>query len=73
VVAPDAEPALISAVEKHFPVIKTKRVLCFWHITKNVLTNCKALFLIIERWEEFEKAFKEVVFAKTKQQYKDIL
>jgi hypothetical protein len=26
----------------------------------------------MERWEEFEKGFKEVVFAKTSEEYEDI-
>lgn len=57
VIGTDCEIALIKAVEKHFPAIKTKRVLCYWHILKCVMANCKAFFLTTERWEEFEKAF----------------
>jgi hypothetical protein len=53
VVATDYELALISAVLTHFLVIRTKCVLCYWHILKCVLTYCKALFGIIERWEEY--------------------
>jgi histone-lysine N-methyltransferase SETD2 len=53
VVATDCEPALISVVSTHFLAIRTKRVLCYWHISKCVLSNCKALFGTIERWEEY--------------------
>jgi hypothetical protein len=49
VVATNAKLALISVVKKHFPAIKAKRVLCFWHIAKIMLTNYKALFPTIER------------------------
>jgi hypothetical protein len=73
VIATDCELALINALDKHFPALRTKRVLCFWHIAKCVTTHCKALFPTIERWEEFEKGFTELVFAKTIEQYKDIL
>jgi hypothetical protein len=73
VVATDCEIALIKALDKHFPVFQTRRVLCFWHIAKCVTTHCKALFSTMERWEEFEKGFKEVVYAKTEDQYEDIL
>jgi MULE transposase domain len=61
VVATDCEPALIS----DFPAIQTKHVLCYWHISKCLLTNCKALFDTMERREEFIQFFKKVVFSKT--------
>lgn len=73
VIATDCETALIKALDKHFPSFRSKRVLCFWHISKCVTTHCKALFPTMERWEEFEKGFKEVVFAKTTEEYEDIL
>ena len=73
VVATDCEPALISAVSTHFPAIRTKRVLCYWHISKCVLTHCKALFGTMERWEEYAQFFQKVVFSKTKDKYKDLL
>jgi hypothetical protein len=57
VVATDCEPALISAVLTHFPAIRTKGVLCYWHISKCVLSNCKALFGTMERWEEYAQFF----------------
>jgi hypothetical protein len=57
VVATDCEPALISAVSTHFSAICTKRVLCYWHISKCVLTYYKALFGIIKRWEKYAQFF----------------
>jgi hypothetical protein len=73
VVATDCEPALISAVLTHFPAIQTKHVLCYWHISKCLLTNCKALFGTMERWEEFMQFFQKVVFSKTEDEYEDLL
>jgi hypothetical protein len=73
VIATDCESALIKALDKHFPAFRTKRVLCFWHIAKCVTTYCKALFPTMERWEEFEKGFTELVYAKSIEQYEDIL
>jgi hypothetical protein len=40
VIATDCEAALINAVNSYFPAIRTKRVLCYWHISKCVLANC---------------------------------
>src|SRR6266536_3602496 len=49
VIRTDCELALIKAIEKHFPILKTKRILYFWHIAKNLLVNYKDLFLTEER------------------------
>jgi hypothetical protein len=49
VLATDCEVALISALERHFPAIRTKVVLCFWHILKNVTLHCKSKFETIDR------------------------
>jgi len=73
VIATDCEPALISAVSTHFPAIHTKRVLCYWHVSKCVLSNCKALFGTMERWEEYSQFFQKVVFSKTEDEYEDRL
>jgi hypothetical protein len=73
VVATDCELALIKAIERYFPAIHTKRVLCYWHIAKNIMANCKALFPTIERWEDFERECRNIVFAKSEDEYEDIL
>jgi len=72
VIATDCELALIQAITKHFPAFRTKRVLCFWHTAKCVTTNCKAFFSTMERWE-FDRGFRDVVYAKTPDQYEDII
>ena len=69
----DRELALINAIEWCFPPIRTKHLLCYWHVSKCILTNCKSLFETIERWEEFLQAFNQVIFSKTEEQYSDIL
>lgn len=73
VIATDCEVALIEAIDKYFPAFRSKRALCYWHIAKCVTTKCKAFFSTIERWEGFLKGFNQVVFAKTQEEYEDIL
>jgi hypothetical protein len=73
VIATDCEAALITAIDCHFLAIRSKRVLCYWYILKCILTNCKANFGTAERWEEFSKAFRDVVYVKTEDEYNDIL
>ena len=57
----------MKAVAKTFP--GTKTVLCFWHIAKNVLANNKDKFETAERWEEFLRDFKIVVYSKTEEEF----
>lgn len=71
VIATDCELALISAIDRQFPAIRTKRVICFWHICKNLMVNCKSKFETEERWEDFERYFRDVVYAKTPEEYED--
>lgn len=44
VLATDCKVALIGALENHFPIIRSKIILCFWHICKNIALHCKARF-----------------------------
>ena len=73
VLATDCKIALISAFERHFSIICTKVVLCFWHILKNITFYCKAKFETQECWEAFLKGFCTVVQAKTEDEFEDIL
>jgi hypothetical protein len=73
VIATDCDDALIHALEQSFPTIRTKLVLCFWHINMNVVTNCKKFFETEEAWEPFLKGFKECVFAKIEEEFEDIV
>lgn len=73
VIATDCDQALINAVSLNFPTIRTKTVLCYWHISKNVLKNCKVHFEDEHRWEEFIKGFKDCVYAKTEEEFEDCI
>ncbi len=73
IIGTDCELALIHAIELTFPAIRTKRFLCYWHISKNVLVNCKGKFPTLERWEEFSKGFATVVHASSEWQYLELL
>ena len=71
VIGTDCEMALINAIDRHFPVSQTKRIICFWHVSKNLMVNCKARFGTGERWETFERFFSAVVHSKTPEEYLD--
>ena len=73
VFAYDADPALIASVKRHFPAIRTKIVICYWHVSKNVLSNCKSKFETEERWDKFIKGFRDYVYAKTEEEFEDLL
>lgn len=49
VVVTDRELALIEAVEHHFAPIRTKHILCIWHINMNIAKNYKDKLAIEER------------------------
>ena len=68
-VATDCEVGLTNVVDRRFSPTRTKRVICRWHIMKNISTNCKAAFGTNDRWEEFETAVRHVISAKTREEY----
>ncbi|KAH9750386.1 protein FAR1-RELATED SEQUENCE [Citrus sinensis] len=63
----DRELALMNAIEKIFP--SATNLLCRWHISRNVLANCKKLFETNERWEAFNSSWNVLVFSATEQEY----
>ncbi|XP_052193761.1 uncharacterized protein LOC127802110 [Diospyros lotus] len=67
VVVTDRELALINAIHKVFPNATT--LLCRWHISKNVLANCKKFFDRKETWEKFILGWQLVMFASTENEY----
>jgi hypothetical protein len=73
VIATDCDDALINAIKSSFPPIRTKTVLCYWHISQNVITNCKRYFQTEERWEEFLAGFRRCIYAKTEEEFEDIV
>ena len=48
-------------------------ILCYWHASCNVVKRCKQYFETEERWEEFIKGFKRCVYAKTDEEFEDIV
>lgn len=73
VIATDCDEALISAIESIFPATHCNTVLCYWHVSMNVLTNCKKFFETEEDWEPFLRGFRACVFAKTEEEFDDIV
>jgi MULE transposase-like protein len=58
VIATDCDEALMSAIESTFPAAHCNTVLCYWHVSMNVVTNCKKFFETEEAWEPFLRGFK---------------
>jgi hypothetical protein len=71
VIATDCEEALIKAIKSEF--LSTKTVIYYWHINVNVTKNCKQYFETAEEWDLFFKGFKDCVFAKTLDEFEDII
>ena len=67
VIVTDRELALMKAIEQVFP--KTRRVLCKWHISKNVLKKCKASFATAAGWEMFIQDWNSLVDSNTEDDY----
>lgn len=69
VVATDAEVGLMNAVSNVFP--DTQRILCQWHVNKNIQKNCRADFDTAEAYEAFFGAWLRCVGSSTQQEYRD--
>ena len=63
----DRKLDMMNAIEKIFP--SATNLLCRWHISRNVLANCKRLFEANERWEAFNSSQNVLVFSATEQKY----
>ncbi|KAK2634898.1 hypothetical protein Ddye_029690 [Dipteronia dyeriana] len=61
------ELVLMNAIKKIFPT--TINFLCRWHISKNILANCRKLFKTAKDWEDFICSWNSLVSSCTKQQY----
>ena len=71
IIGTDCEENLMAALESNFPLIRTKFVICYWHVSMNVVRNCKQYFETAERWDEFFKAFQACVYANTIDEFND--
>ena len=67
VIVTDREMALMNAIEKVFR--DASNLLCRWHISKNVLANCKKLFETKGRWDAFICSWNVLVLSTTEQEY----
>ena len=47
----DRDLAQLNTIEKVFSI--AKHLLCIWHISRNVLAQCKRLFETKEKWDKF--------------------
>jgi hypothetical protein len=69
VIPTDKEMALINAIPAVFP--NTKHLICIWHISKNILANCKPFFCGIDEsmWDNFIRDWNIIVESKTEDIY----
>ena len=67
VIVTDKEIALMNANPNVFPT--ATHLLCRWHISKNILVNCKKLFETNEVWEVFITSWNILVLFATKDHY----
>ncbi|KAL9409227.1 hypothetical protein AB3S75_047588 [Citrus x aurantiifolia] len=67
VIVTDREVALMNAIQNVFPT--ATHLLCRWHISKNILANCKKLFETNEVWESFITSWNILVLSATKDHY----
>ena len=68
----DRDLALLNAIARIYPT--TKSFLCHWHISRNILAICKRHFgppHPIEEWNNFMKAWGELVKATTIESFED--
>src|SRR5438067_13835898 len=69
VVITDREMALINACKRVFS--GTTRLLCIWHVEKNILTHAAEVFEKGTARDEFMKAWTKVVQSTSTQVYED--
>lgn len=67
VIVTERDFALMNAVQRVFP--STTNLLCRWHISKDVLGNCKKFFERKEKWEAFMSAWSVLVYSSNKDEY----
>jgi transposase-like protein len=65
------ELALMNAIKNIFP--NASNLLCRWHISRNILANCKKFFEIKDRWEAFITSWNILIISPTEDDYKQLL
>ncbi|GAO52328.1 hypothetical protein G7K_6407-t1 [Saitoella complicata NRRL Y-17804] len=71
VIVTDRELALMHANAKVFPT--AAKLLCRWHIEKNVVTNCKSAFRTKEEWDGFFNTMQELMKSLTEEKFEENL
>ncbi len=69
IVGTNCEKALVRALDVLF--LQLEHGLCFWHVDKNVLANCKSSFDIEKTWQAFYDDWHKVLYANTKVLFKE--
>ena len=67
VIVTDRELALMKVIQKIFPSATT--FLCRWHISRNVLVNCKNLFEANEIWQTFISSWNLLVLSASEEEF----
>ncbi|KAH9753465.1 protein FAR1-RELATED SEQUENCE [Citrus sinensis] len=69
VIVTDRELALMNAIEKIFP--RANHFLCRWHISRNIMANCKKLFAANDKWEKFIMSWNLLVLSSNEIEFID--
>jgi hypothetical protein len=69
VIVTNHEQAVINAIKKVYP--NAARILCSWHIFKNIKKNFQKHFSSEEKWAKFELARKKLRLSPTFKEYED--
>ena len=65
----DRDLALLNAIKRVFPT--SSHLLCRWHISRNVLAQCKRLFETKKKWDKFIMSWNILVLSSTEDEYND--
>lgn len=63
----DHELALTNAIDLVFP--DARRLLCYWHIAKNLKKACRHFCPTDKDWDAFSQEFKQLCFCKTEEEF----
>ena len=69
VIVTDRELALMNAIEKKFP--RANHFLCRWHISRNIMANCKKLFAANDKWEKCLMSWNLLVLSSNEIEFID--
>ncbi|XP_076916955.1 PKS-NRPS hybrid synthetase cheA-like [Bidens hawaiensis] len=68
VIVIDRDLALMKTCQIVFP--DATKLLCRFHISRNILKNCRQSFALIEEWELFEQLWNSLIHSATPTKYK---